>query len=259
MAKKYLLYGGLLVLSVLSYESCGNNSTGPDSHLEFAEFSTNNPVSLLDFIGMDLNDLESYFLVDWTLAVDFAGGTKSPLRRLFARGFAPNQSATGFQARGLDMGTVSLTRVTDDSTQFSLDLSGNFSPAAGFIYRSISSPSPGSPRFIPGDSLRFNRSGSGDFAALSIDLTAPADSICVSESSASITLDRDEELRVAWRGGASTDRILRTMQPMIEFSNGRGFLSGIHDFFDNNAREFILSPPQLQQFLEHAAEELNTR
>ncbi|MCG8604788.1 hypothetical protein MJD09_07300 [bacterium] len=256
MAVKYLLYAGLLFLFIVSCEGCGDSSTGPDLSLEFVEFSTSNPISLLNFIGIDLNDLESYYLVDWTLAVDFDDGTKTPLRRLFARGFTPNPSATSILTRGLDMGTVSFARIANDSTQFSLDLSRNFSPAVGFIYRSLNSPSPDAPRFVPSDSVQFKRSGSSDFDSLTIKLTTPSDSICFTSPFSTSTLDPSQGLRLTWRGGVSTEQILLTMQPAIQFSNGRGFLSGIYRFFDSNPREFTLSPQQLQNFLDHADDEL---
>ena len=262
MRKRLFSTAFICCLAVATYIACGDGANGPDSTLEFKEFTTNSPTTFFELLGINLTNLQSYFFVDWTHEVDFDSGTTSPIIRTFARAFAQGQSADNFVFRGVDMGSVSFFQMSADTVRNFIQLGKVSSPLVGFDYRSTASQAaffstPTGFRFVPSDRYRFTRLGTSSIDSLSIDLSVPSDSLSFSSPASNSTVSASQDLRIKWQGGLTNERVLVLLQPVFEFSNGRGFLSGIAEFLESNPGEFVLTASSLQAFLEHAQEEVS--
>ena len=223
-----------LLLGVLAAAACNtslngpNNSNQDDDFAGASSFLVNKQIASFQAAGVDVNGVEAFFSVGWSPHYD-EDADNAPMDALFSDAFAiALQNAGGDieMATGLDMGAVTLHYPSssiellksqyDDFGCF-YDLYGedfDDDDAASFEQNQVP--------FTPGAVYRFEATGAGEFAPISLELAAPSRAVQITnpESDPALPHDQTQPLTVTWEAWEGSDSLMIYVFPFFDDDYG---------------------------------------
>lgn len=76
--------------------------------------------------------------------------------------------------------------------------------------------------FVAGDTYSFTATGSEDFPALTVSITAPQQTLQITSPANDSAINSSEDLKVSWDGGASEGKLVIGLIPVIDRDNNQG-------------------------------------
>ncbi len=148
--------------------------------------------------GIDIKESGGIFGIGWRSRMRLGDAESDPFGH--ARAVAFGDALEDERRPGIDMGTVTLSYPDDE-----VELTKRDRPKGGTIYTSFIRPrheNPTSIGFAGGGEYEFDISGSDQFAAVTLSVTAPSDLINITSHTRGDTVSPDEDLVIEWSGGA---------------------------------------------------------
>ncbi len=126
---------------------------------------------------------------------------------------------------GKDMGTVSLNYGSESVELFRIEMDD------GSVFYNFGKRKPGNPRgmlhedegevseeipYIPGQTYRFDATGSESFPAVSLEITAPIESLQITSPEAGTEIDSTSGLDISWQGGDTSQKLMVGLVPLLD-------------------------------------------
>lgn len=205
-----------------------------DEALSFSETVLNGEFSSAGEAGINVEDVDAIFSLGWHPFKSPRSEEEGIRSQAFA--VAPNADAT-MQPRlrgGLDMGQVIL-----NYAEGSAELRKIEKRRGGVFYR-LGKMRPGpfgrfgadeedvNVPFIAGGTYTFVVTGSEDFPAISLEVTAPSDPIQITSHSDDAEIDANSALDITWSGGVEDQLVVIALLPALQRPDfaGRGGFNG---------------------------------
>lgn len=179
--------------------------------------------------GVTLSDKAAIFSIGWHNFYNPAADELQARSDAFA--VAPDE--TGLNSRrpraGKDMGTVTLEAGDTVFELLKVEL-----PNGGVFYN-LGRRAPGNHRgpmhsdngeisnaipFVPGGTYRFVASGSDDFPAIAVNLTAPAAALQITNPAHNGSIAAGDDLELSWSGGTADAGVMISLVPVPSFAPG---------------------------------------
>lgn len=152
---------------------------------------------MLAAYGIDIDESGGIFGIGWRSR--WRPDDVDPKARGRARAIAFGEAPEDGRRPGIDMGTVTLSYPDDQ-----VELTKRERPNGGTVYTSSSGPrheNPTSIGFAGGGEYEFGVSGSDEFEAVTLSVTAPSELMSITSHSRGDTVETDEDLVIEWSGG----------------------------------------------------------
>ncbi len=225
-----LALGGLFIFS-LGCNSLGNG-VGQDEQAAIVETELAKEATVSfemeshDAIGDSIEFKDAVFSLGWGKFYNPFDEAIQDRSDAFAIAPDTTNQTFGFRRRfgGKDMGTVTLDYGSGSIELLKVEMRN------GGVFYNYGKRKPGNPRgmmhgdngevsesipFIPGQTYRFDATGSTDFSAVSVEITAPAAALQISSPVADTEIDASS-LEVVWQGGNANDALLISLVPLID-------------------------------------------
>ncbi len=229
----FRLTGVALLALAIGCSSDDNGVSSNDEALTLSQEELENEAtasfeySSYDAAGVDPIDKDAIFSVGW-------GKFYNPMdeevqERSDAFAVAPDLESDndGFRPRfgGFDMGTVTLNYGSESLELFKIELRN------GGVFYNYGKRRPGNPRgmlhddegevseaipYLPGETYRFDATGSDVFPAASMAITASTEALQVTSPTSDAQLDSTAGLVVAWQGGEAGQALMVGLVPLLD-------------------------------------------
>ena len=286
--KKFKLIIAVSFLSIAFLISGCDNDDGVSSHQgqeikvgstasPKAQFAQKKQMDRLQKAGINTENLDAYFSLGWTSYPAY--DSTETINEIYSFGYAGAFDEATY--KNFDMGDVAVSYGSDKTDFNKYEYEFTYTDEQGnvvtekdifydlykfpmteeeimdenFLFEEVELP------YFGGQDYVFTATGSDEFPAVTISVTAPAEQLEITEPKSDVEIDLNTPLTIKWQGGQGTSQLFLSVYPMLDWENISeddwdsideefDFDFGVFKEVDANTGEYTLTPEEMKSISE---------